>query len=110
MKTCMVAYTFYESDNRVRRYAEALAKRGDQVDVIALRREGQPRSEIIRWVRVHRIQVRRIDERGPFSYLRKLVAFFVRSMWWLSVHGLKKPFDVIHVHSVPDFEVFATLL
>ncbi len=106
----MVAYTFYESDNRVRRYAEALAKRGDQVDVIALRREGQPRLEIIRGVRVHRIQVRRIDETGPFSYLIKLVTFFVRSMWWLSVDGLKKPFDVIHVHSVPDFEVFATLL
>ena len=106
----MVAYTFYEADNRVRRYAEALAKRGDEVDVIALRREGQQRSEVIRDVRVHRIQIRRIDERGPFSYLRKLLAFFVRSMWWLSVHGLKKPFDVIHVHSVPDFEVFATLL
>ena len=37
MRACMVAYTFYESDGRVRRYAETLAK-GDQVDVIALRR------------------------------------------------------------------------
>src|SRR3984893_10803709 len=36
-KICMLAYTLYESDNRVRRYAEALARRGDQVDVIALR-------------------------------------------------------------------------
>ena len=36
-KICMVAYTAYESDNRVRRYAETLAKRGDHVDVIAIR-------------------------------------------------------------------------
>jgi peptidoglycan/xylan/chitin deacetylase (PgdA/CDA1 family) len=35
-KVCMVAYTGYESDNRVRRYAETLVERGDQVDVIAI--------------------------------------------------------------------------
>ena len=106
----MLAYTFYEGDNRVRRCAEALARRGDHVDVVALRREGQPRLETIRGVHIHRIQLRRIDERGPLSYLRKLSAFFLRSTYWLIVHGLKKPFDIIHVHSVPDFEVFATLV
>ena len=29
MNACMLAYTFYESDNRVMRYAETLARRGD---------------------------------------------------------------------------------
>lgn len=106
----MVAYTFYEADNRVRRYAEALAKRGDEVDAIALRREGQPRLEIIRGVRVYRIQKRRIDEKGPFSYLWKLLLFFFRSMWLLTLKGLRQRYDVIHVHSVPDFQVFCTLI
>ena len=106
----MVAYTFYEADNRVRRYAEALAKRGDVVDAIALRREGQTPFEVIRGVRVYRIQKRLIDERGPFTYLRKLLMFFFRSAWMLTVRHLKEPYDVIHVHSVPDFEVFATLI
>ena len=32
----MLVYSFYESDNRVMRYARALVERGDQVDVIAL--------------------------------------------------------------------------
>ena len=41
MKCCMLAYTHYERDNRVRRYAETLARRGDQVDVISLKRPGQ---------------------------------------------------------------------
>lgn len=110
MRACMVAYTFYETDNRVRRYAETLARRKDEVDVVALRRDGQPRVETIRGVRVHRIQKRRIDESGPFSYLRKLLMFFIRSMWWLTVQSLRRRYDVIHVHSVPDFEVFATLV
>lgn len=106
----MVSYSFYEADNRVRRYAEALAKRGDEVDAISLRREGQPSVETIRGVRVYRIQERRIDEQGPFTYLRKLLLFFVRSMWSLSILSFRKRYDVIHVHSVPDFEVFATLI
>ncbi|MGB6744988.1 MAG: glycosyltransferase family 4 protein [Terracidiphilus sp.] len=106
----MVAYTFYETDNRVRRYAEALVKRGDQVDAIALWREGQMPFEIIRGVRVYRIQKRVIDERGPFTYLTKLLTFFLHSAWFLTIRHLREPYDVIHVHSVPDFQVFAALV
>lgn len=110
MKACMVAYTFYEADNRVRRYAEALARRGDQVDAIALARPGQPAFETIQGVRVYRIQKRVIDESGPFSYLVKLLLFFFRSAWFLAAHHLREPYQLIHVHSVPDFEVFATIV
>ena len=110
MRICMVAYTFYETDNRVRRYADALVKRGDQVDVISLAREGQPYFEVIEGVQVFRIQKRVIDETGPFSYLVKLLLFFFRSATLLSGKHLRKPYDIIHVHSVPDFEVFATLI
>ena len=67
----MVAYTFYETDNRVRRYAEALVKRGDEVEAIALRREGQASFEVLKGVYVYRIQTRVRDERSPFSYLNE---------------------------------------
>ena len=110
MRVCMLAYTFYDADNRVRRYAEALVRRGDQVDAIALAREGQTAFEIIQGVRVFRIQKRRIDERSPFSYLIKLLLFFVRSAWSITANHLREPYHLIHVHSVPDFEVFATLI
>jgi glycosyltransferase involved in cell wall biosynthesis len=106
----MLAYTFYEKDNRVRRYAEALVKRGDRVDVIALSRGEQPPFERIQGVRVFRIQKRSIDETGPVSYLIKLLFFFFRSAWILTLRHLREPYDIIHVHSVPDFEVFATLI
>ena len=35
MRACMLAYSFYEEDSRIRRYAEALVKRGEQVDAIS---------------------------------------------------------------------------
>lgn len=110
MRACMLAYTFYDADNRVRRYAEALARRGDQVDAVALAREGQPAFEVIQGVHVYRIQKRVIDETGPFSYLIKLLLFFLRSAWFLAVRHLRNPYQLIHVHSVPDFEVFATIV
>lgn len=106
----MVAYTFYEQDNRVRRYAEALVKRGDQVDVLALQREGLPAVSVFEGVRVFRIQRRRIDEKGKLSYLMKLLLFFLRSLAVLARLQWKEHYDVIHIHSVPDFEVFAALV
>lgn len=110
MKVCMLAYTFYERDNRVRRYAETLVRHGHQVEAIALCRDGQPCEEVIAGVRLTRIQRRVIDEGGPFSYLLKLLLFFFRSLWVLAVRHLREPYDVVHVHSVPDFEVFAALI
>ena len=109
MKVCMVAYTFYEQDNRVRRYAETLAKRGDHVDVVALRREGLSSKEVIDGVCVYRIQHRVLNEKGKFTYLGKLLLFFLRSFVFLTWKQLQGRYDLIHVHSVPDFEVFAAL-
>jgi glycosyltransferase involved in cell wall biosynthesis len=109
MKVCMVAYTFYDQDNRVRRYAETLAKRGDRVDVLALRVGGQPPKEVIDGVCVYRIQRRVVNEKGKFTYLARLLSFFLRSFVFLTWKQLHERYDLIHVHSVPDFEVFAAL-
>jgi glycosyltransferase involved in cell wall biosynthesis len=106
----MLAYTFYEGDGRVMRYAEALAQRGVQVDAIALRRPGQPREEVLRGVRVIRCQLREKNERGKWSHLVRLLRFFVVSMVVLGRRHREQPYDLVHVHSVPDFEVFAAWL
>ena len=108
MKACMLAYTFYETDNRVRRYAEALAERGDSVEVISLKRdENQPDEEIVNGVKVFRIQTRVINERGKLPHLLRHLVFLVKSSLFLIKKSIMSPYDIIHVHSVPDFEVFA---
>ena len=106
----MLAYTYYEHDNRVKRYAEALAKRGDEVEAVVIGRQGQERYEVINGVHVIRIQKRVIDEKGPLSYLFKLTLFFIRSAWFIARRQISKPYQLIHVHSVPDYEVFAALI
>jgi glycosyltransferase involved in cell wall biosynthesis len=106
----MLAYTFYENDGRVMRYAEALAQAGAEVDAIVLRRPGQAALSEINGVTVCRIQPREKNERGKLTYLWRLVAFFLRSMLEVTQRHRRRPYDMIHVHSVPDWEVFAALV
>jgi glycosyltransferase involved in cell wall biosynthesis len=105
----MVTHSFYESDNRIIRYAESLASRGDDVHVICLRRSlDQPIEEVINGVQVHRIQDRLGKREGSsWSFLLPLIRFTWTSSRWLMAHGRPR-FDVVHVHNIPDFLVFAT--
>ena len=107
---CMLAYSFYESDNRIMRYADALAQRGDIVDVIALRGENLPEYEKLKNVNVYRIQKRMINEKSKITYLCRLMIFLLRSLIFITKKHMQYPYDVVHVHSVPDFEVFAAIL
>jgi glycosyltransferase involved in cell wall biosynthesis len=106
----MIAYSFYETDNRVMRYAETLAQRGDYVEVLALQRGGLPAEEILDGVHVRRIQGREVNEKGRFSYLARIMQFMLRAMYKVSANHLRQKYDFIHVHSVPDFLVFAAWL
>src|SRR5882672_2164043 len=77
-KICMVTHSLYESDNRVRRYAEALVKRGDQVEVIAITLKNRPLGEsVINGVTVHDIQRRLGDEGGKWAYATQLLRFLL---------------------------------
>ncbi len=107
-KICMVVHNSYETDNRVRRYAEALAKRGDHVDVIALAGGKVPMgSEEICGVTVFRVQHRVRDEKGKWSYASRLLRFLFVSSAVLTKRHQRVRYDVIHVHNLPDFLVFA---
>ena len=110
LRVCHVAYTFYENDNRVIRYAEALAERGDDVEVIALRRPGQTRTGSSGGVRVFRIQPRAVTEKSAWIYLAKIVWFCIQSTFVLTARQLRRRYDIVHVHNIPDFLVFAALV
>ena len=106
-RACMVVYAFYESDTRVIQYAQALLGQGISVDVLSIGREGAPKFEIIDGVSVTRIQTRVVNERGKIAYLSKILRFAILSTLVLAKRHLSNPYDVVHVHSVPDFLVFS---
>ena len=107
-KICMIAYSHYIYDNRVRRYAETLARRGDIVDVIALSSSPTEQAEIeLNGVRsLQRIsaceeRVQSVDLRPASS------AFHGKGLVAALQIAREKNYDVIHVHNIPDFLVFA---
>jgi glycosyltransferase involved in cell wall biosynthesis len=113
LRVAMVAHAPYERDNRVMRVARALADRGDEVDVLALRTDAAlPASQVLDGVRVHRIQDR-LDKSGgtPLAMLSPLLRFTARAA--LRLQALSGawpgagPFDLVHVHNVPDFLTLA---
>lgn len=107
MRVCMLVYSFYDSDPRVRQYATALKDRGDTVDVIALRKSHQAKFEVVEGVNVFRIQERPVNERRKFQYTGRIARFMFSSSRLLTKRHRENPYEVIHVHSVPDFLVYA---
>lgn len=107
-RICMLTYSIYESDGRIRRYAEALARRGDMVDVVAL--EGlndQSKVSTLNGVTIHHIQRRTHNESSHWSYAFRLTQFVVRSLIVLAFLHRRHRYDVVHIHNMPDFLVFA---
>jgi glycosyltransferase involved in cell wall biosynthesis len=108
-RICMVTYSHYCSDARVMRYAEALGERGDSVEVLSLQGAGETlRHENIGNVRVHRLQERE-GRAGTtrLSYAFSIFQFLIRSSLWIARQHNRKPFDLLHIHNMPDFLVFA---
>jgi glycosyltransferase involved in cell wall biosynthesis len=110
MRVCLIAYKFYESSPALLQFATALATRGDDVDVVSLRREDQPEFEQRNGVNVYRLQRRVTDEKDRSTYLLRIFKFFLRSTFLLSVRHLFRRYQLIHVQSVPDFLVFSAVL
>src|ERR1700753_4289091 len=96
LHVCMLAYAFYESDTRILQYATALTQRGDEVDVIALRRDDSfPEYELLDGVNVYRIQSRIVNEKGLLSYIWRIMRFLFRSTLLLHRKQSERSYDLV---------------
>lgn len=105
-----IAYTFLEDDARVKRYCDTSSQAGEEVHVFCLRRKGQRRRENANGVRIYRIQKREVDEKRSIAYLARIIKFWFLVTFRISINQLLKPYDLIHVHNIPDFLVFACFI
>jgi glycosyltransferase involved in cell wall biosynthesis len=103
----MLVVSQYESDPRVRRQAEALAARGDDVTVLALHSEDRPREEMIEGVRVIHLPVRKYRGDSAKAYLALYGSFAARAAAWLARRP--RAFDLVQAHSMPEALVFAAI-
>ena len=109
MRHCMIVDNYYP-DIRVEREARALVRRGHTVEVICLRNEGDLARERIGSIVVRRVPVRRQRGMGLAAQAVEYVAFAAWAFALVSVLHLRRKFDVVQVHNVPDFLVLSALV
>jgi len=114
-RVCMLVHAYYPGDLRVRREAEALAEAGFEVHVVCIRQNSrinntrEPSNEIVRKVHVHRLPLTK--KRGSkLRYFFEYAATTLLGLWKLAILHLRKRFDVVHIHNMPDILVVAGLI
>jgi glycosyltransferase involved in cell wall biosynthesis len=109
-RAAVLLYSYYPSDPRPRRAAEAMVDAGMSVDLLCLtENEGEPPRDVVNGVNVFRVPAG--HRRGSkLSYLWNYGRFIAVSFWFLARRSLRRRYDVVHVHNMPDVLVFSALI
>lgn len=106
----MVTFSDYPVDFRVRREAEALVRAGMRVDLICIRKD---KTEIPR-ERINGVDVLRLPinygRSGKLDYIACYGGFLLAVAGILAFRTLRKRYSLVHVHNMPDFLVFCSLI
>lgn len=105
----MVVFSSYPADPRPRRAAEALVKQGLCVELICEADESLPNVEHVGGVNVRRIPIKHYRG-GKLSYAYQYSAFILLSAIILAWRSIRRRYDIIYVHNMPDVLVFCALL
>jgi glycosyltransferase involved in cell wall biosynthesis len=106
-RVAVLLYSSYPSDSRPRRAAEAMAAAGAEVELLALQEAQRAApTESIRGVDVTRAPL--VQRRGGLvRYLYQYGFFFIWCFFTMAWRSMWRPYDVVHVHNMPDFLVWA---
>jgi glycosyltransferase involved in cell wall biosynthesis len=109
-RAAVLLFSYYPSDPRPRRAAEALVSEGMHVELICLRAsKDEPRREMVNGVDVLRLPLKR--RRGaPSAYLIQYSVFILSAFVLLALRSLNRRFALVHVHNMPDPLVFSALI
>ncbi len=107
---CMIAYTNYVFDARVRREAETLASHGYEVLCLTTKNGGNAGQFLLDGVQVRELGVSKYRGKSRLAYVGSYLRFLLSSSAACLALLVRRRLDVVHVHNVPDFLVFAGLL
>jgi glycosyltransferase involved in cell wall biosynthesis len=110
VKVCMVAYAYYFTDARIKAYVKSLLARNSQVDVISLREPGNARRYETRGLLNLYYVSSKFMGANRLKYVLSYIVFFLQALVRLSVMHFKRRYDVVHVHNMPNFIVFAAVV
>jgi glycosyltransferase involved in cell wall biosynthesis len=107
-RLCMVVHGSYPlGEPRVARETAAALREGYTVEVVALRRPGEPGQEVIDGVRVTRLPLRHVRGGGIGRVLVEYLSFAAMATAVVGARSIRRRYDVVHVHNPPDFLIVA---
>jgi glycosyltransferase involved in cell wall biosynthesis len=105
----LIRVWYYPVDSRVSREVQALVRAGHQVDIVCAAKPGQPRIERNGAITVRRLPIER-RRAGLARYLFEFVAFQIAATFTAAALHLRRRYDLVQVHSLPDWLVFAAIV
>lgn len=108
-RICLIREWYFSVDARVTREVQALIRDGHEVDVICATRPGEPRVERSGALTVYRLPIARRRAR-LWRYLFEFVAFQILATVLAAALHLRRRYDMVQVHSLPDWLVFAAIV
>jgi glycosyltransferase involved in cell wall biosynthesis len=106
-RVCVIRQGFFPLDTRVRREVHALAAAGHVIDVICVRRPGEPRRERLGPITVHRLPLPNERADGSLRYVLQYATFGLAAAVLAASLQRRRRWDVVQVNSMPDALVFA---
>ena len=107
----MIVHAYYPiGEIRVEREARALMEKGYEVDVICLQQNGESAVSVEDGVNVHRLPVTRHKGKGIAVQFFEYLAFFVLAFFKVTALHLKRRYNVVQAHNLPDFLVFSAIV
>ena len=106
-RICIIRQHYVPLDPRVAREVAALAASGHEVDVICLRRQGEPSLQRDGRVTIYRLPLRHTRGGAPVRYLMEYGAFFALAACSVAALHVRRRYRLVQVNSLPDALVFA---
>jgi glycosyltransferase involved in cell wall biosynthesis len=109
-RVCMIAYTNYRFDGRVRLEAESLVKWGYEVCFLVPREGTSARTYVLDGVAIKELAVDKYNGRNKLRYVLSYLTFLFLAFVVCTDLFVRSRVRVIHVHNMPDLLIFATVV
>ncbi len=106
-KIAVIAYTTFSTDTRVQKEAYAALEAGYELDIYTLEDKHVADYSSFNFIRSNIVQYK---GQSKFEYIFSYIKFFFYCLFFLTFRVFSNKYKFIHVHNMPNFLVFSTLI
>jgi len=103
----VIAYTTFSTDSRVLKEAQAALDAGYNVDIYTLKESSRKNFNQFNF---YDSSFEQYKGRGKIKYMFSYLRFFFFVLIELTKNNFKKKYKIIHIHNMPNFLVFSSLI